>query len=375
MSIELRPVRSAADRKTYAKLPFTLFKNEPFWVPPLLQDELKVLDPEKNPSLGLSSHESWIAWKDGKPVGRITALVNPRLNSAKGENEANFHMFDFIDDREVSAALLGKAEAWAREQKADALTGPLGFHHLDHLGFLAEGFDELPTIAGPWNPPYYIEHLKALGFEKKTGYIEFRISVPEVIPDRLHRLNEVIKKRSKLTLVNLKSRKELIPYAHEIFRVLNEAYRPLDGVADIAPEEIDELVKQYFSFLLPDFVKIVKNEKGELIGFGVAMPSMSRAFQKARGRLLPFGFIHILRALKKEETLDLYLVGVLPEYQSRGVPALLIYEILKTSMERGIKWAETTSELEDNHKVQELWSMFERRQHKARRIYRKMLTT
>jgi GNAT superfamily N-acetyltransferase len=373
MSIELKTVRSAADRRVYAKLPYRLFGKEPFWVPPLISVELKVLDPKKNPSLGLCRYESWIALKDGTPAGRITALVNPRLNEAKGEHEANFHMFDFIDDPEVSSALLGRAEAWAKEQGMDALTGPLGFHHLDHLGFLAEGFEELPTIAGPWNPPYYIEHLHRLGYEKKSGYIEFRISVPREIPEKLHRLNELIKKRSSLTLVDVKSRKELTPYAHEIFRVLNEAYRPLAGVADITPEEIEVLVKQYFSFLLPEFVKIVKNEADELVGFGVAMPSMSRAFQRARGRLLPFGFIHMLRALKKEETLDLLLVGVLPEYQSRGIPALLIYEILKTSMGRGIKWAETTAELEDNFKVQELWKMFERRQHKARRIYRKAL--
>jgi GNAT superfamily N-acetyltransferase len=374
MDIELKAVRTSADRKAYALFPFSLFKHEPLWVPPILQDELKVLDPAKNPSLKFSPHESWIAYRGGRAVGRITVLINTRLNEAKGEHEANFHMFDFIDDIEVSGALLERAAAWAGEKGATALTGPLGFHHLEHLGFLAEGFEELPTIAGPWNPPYYIEHLQQLGYEKKTGYIEFRITVPKEIPDKLRRLNEVIKKRSKLTLVNFRNRKEVLPYAHEIFGILNEAYRPLSSVADIAQEEIEVLIKQYFSFVLPQYVKVVKNEKGDVVGFGLAMHSMSRAFQKAKGRLFPFGFIHILRALKYEETLDLYLVGVLPEYQSMGVPALLIYEILKTSMAQGIKWAETTAELEDNHRVQELWSMFERRQHKARRIYRKLLT-
>jgi GNAT superfamily N-acetyltransferase len=369
MAVEIRKVKTKRDLKKYVRFPLDLYKDNPYYVPNLFMDDIFVLDKNKNPSFKTCEAESWLAWKNGKIAGRITGLYLPEYQEFWGKNQARFGWVDFIDDPEVSKALFDTVETWAAEKGVTGITGPQGFTDLDPEGMLVEGFDELGTLPMIYNHAYYPEHLAQYGYIKEIDWLEFEIKIPESIPERILRIQELVLKRKKLHMVEAKKSKDLMPYAEGIFDVLSESYKDLYGFVPLKKEQVDTYIKQYIPYADPKFTKVIVNESDQVVAFGVAMPSLSRALQKSRGRLLPFGWIHILHAMKNPEELDLYIVAVRPEYQSSGVIAILLAAVTQAAIKAGIKTCESSGELESNKSVQAMWSSYDHRQHKRRRCF------
>ena len=374
MPVEIRRVESDRGLKAFIQFQYDLYKGNAYAVPPLYFDELNTLSKKRNPAFEFCEAEYWMAYKDGKAVGRVAGIYNPRYVEKWGLKNARFGWIDFIDDPEVSEALLRTVEDWARSKGMEGIVGPMGFTDADKEGMLVEGFEELGTMPMIYNYPYYREHLERLGYAKDVDWLEFEVKVPEWIPEKALRVQELISKRSGIRLLDWKSKRQLKrDYAKPLFHLLDEAYAGLYGTVPMTEKQVDVYIKQYLGFVDPRFTKLVVDEKGELIAFGIAMPSLSRALQKGGGRLFPFGWLHLLRALAKPEGLDLYLIAVKQEYQSRGVIAFMMTSLTQDCIKAGIKTAETAGELESNHAVQSLWKDFERRQHKRRRAYFKKL--
>lgn len=373
MGVTIREVQSAGDLKKFIKFPFALYSNNKYWVPPLLMDESKNLRKEKNPAFEFCEAKFWLAYKNEKLSGRIAGIINSRYNEKVGKKTARFSYFDFIDDEEVSCKLLQTVEEWAQQKGIESIHGPLGFTDMDPEGMLIEGFEELGTIATIYNHPYYQSHIEKCGYVKEIDWVEFELYPTKDIPEKIERIAETVLKRYKLRVLKVKKAKELLPYAHQIFHVLNSAYENIHGFVSLTEKQIDLYVKQYFGFIKPDFVPVIVNEENQVVAFGISMPSLSMAFQKIRGRLLPFGFIHVLRAMKNNNRADLYLTGVRPDYQDKGVNAILICEANKTYRKHNITVVESNPELESNAKVQAQWRLYGRRQHKRRRCYIKQL--
>jgi len=373
MSIEMREVKTLGDLKKFIGFPYKLYKNHPYWVPPLFMDEMNTLRKDKNPAFEHCEAKYWLAYKNKRIVGRIAAIIN-QLYIDKWKNKfARFGWIDFIDDKEVSKALLETAENWAKEKGMTAVHGPLGFTDLDYEGMLIEGFDELGTLATIYNYPYYPEHITQLGYKKDTDWMEYELPVPEEPNEKIARVAEIALRRNKLRLLNARNKKELLKYAKDLFDLIDVAYSNLYGVVPLTEKQVNAYVKQYFGFVKPEFVPVILDEKGKMVAFGVTMPSLSKALQKCRGRILPFGFFHLLNALKKNDRADLYLVAVHPDYQGKGINAVMINEMNLVYKKLGIKKAESNPELETNHLVQAQWKYFPRRQHKRRRCFIKHL--
>lgn len=374
MSMEIRRVSDSKDLKTFIRVPFSIYEGSPYWVPPLFFDESNTLRKDLNPAFEFCEAEYWIAWKDGRPVGRIGAIVNLRAMEKWGNKNARFGWIDFIEDFEVAKALVETAETWARSKGMEALVGPMGFTDLDREGMLVEGFQELGTFAMIYNHPYYPQYLERLGYVKEVDWLEFEVKTPPAIPEKALRVQELISKRSGIRLYEWKSKKKLLSrYGKDIFHLIDEAYSKLYGTFPLTESQVDAYIKQYLGFVDPRFVKIVVDAEENLVSFGICMPSLSRAMQKARGSLLPFGWFHLLRALKKPTTIDMYLIAVRPDYMNRGVIAFLMTSLAESCIRAGVKTSETNAELETNHQVQSIWKDFDRRQHKRRRAFKKVL--
>ncbi len=372
MSVTIKEVQNRKQLRRFIKFPFAIYKKNKYWIPPLLMDEWNTLDWNKNPAFEHCRAKYFLAEKDGRLVGRILGIINDKYIEKWGEKQCRFGWFDFIDDREVSKALLEVAERWADENGMTAVHGPLGFTDLDGEGMLVEGFEELGTMSALYNHAYYPQHMEALGYKKDVDWVEFEVKTPEEIPERALRLQNLVLKRSKLRIVAGK-KKDFLPYAKGMFELVNEAYSDLYGYVALSDEQVDMYVKQYFGFLNPDYVKFITDGNNNVVAFGLAMPSLSRALQKSRGRLFPFGFLHLLRALKFPKSIDFLMVAVKPEYQARGITAILMTELTRSCIENEIRTAETNWELEDNTQVQAIWKLYEARQHKRRRCYIKKL--
>lgn len=373
MSIEVKEVLSRGELKTFIKFPFQLYSKSKYWVPPLIREEIKNFSRDKNPAFEFCESSLWLAFRNNKIVGRVAGIINRRYNEKVGKNIARFGYLDFIDDEEVSAKLFYCVENWANEKGCTSIHGPLGFTDMDPEGMLVEGFEELGTIATIYNFPYYPIHIEKLDYKKDIDWIEYELLTPKSIPDKVEKLAKAVAERYNLKVLEVKNQKQLLPYAHEIFHVLNSAYENIYGFVPLTESQIDLYVKQYFGFIKPGFVPVILNDKNEVVGFGITMPSLSKAFQKAKGKLFPFGFIHILRAIKKNERADLYLTGVRPDYQDKGVNAMMMYEVSKVFTRHKIVWVESNPELETNMKVRAQWRFYEGRQHKRRRCYIKEL--
>ena len=304
-----------------------------------------------------------------------TAIINRRANETWNKKEVRFGWIDFIDDLEVSKALLDTVEKWGKERGMEAMVGPLGFTDMDAEGMLVEGFDQLGTMATIYNYPYYPEHMQRLGLEKEADWVEFKLTVPDKLPEKFVRISEIILQKYKLKIKKL-NRKELKEknYGQRIFDLINEAYAPLYGYSQMTQRQIDQYIKMYLPLIDLRMVSLVEDEAGELVAVGISMPSLSEALQKAKGKMLPFGWFHLLKALfiKKPKVLDLLLVGVKPEYQSKGVNALLFYDLVPVYQQMGFEYGESNPELELNKKVQAQWSAFESVQHKRRRAFKKV---
>jgi len=367
----IKEVSSRKELKQFIRFPFSLYANHPCWVPPLIFDELHTLRRDKNPAFEYCDASYWLAYKDGKIAGRIAGIINHRYIEKWGNQYARFGWVDFVDDPEVVGALFGAVEQWAMARGMTGIHGPLGFTDMDHEGMLVEGFDELGTLATIYNHPYYPRHLESLGYVKDADWLEFEVKIPTQLPEKAERVERIVKQKLGVRALEAKNAKQILPYARELFGVLNQAFAPLYAFVPLTDRQIDMCVKQYFSFIKPDFTKILLDANGRVAGFVIAMPSLSRALQKARGRLFPFGFVHLLAAMRKPKSIDLYLGAIRPDLQDKGADALLMTEMTRSAIANGIVSAESNIELEENVKVQSHWKYYDARQHKRRRCYLK----
>ncbi len=367
--VEIRTVKSAADLRKFIGLPYKVYKDCPYWVPELRIEEKLMLDKEKNPSLKLCEVESFMAIKDSKVVGRVTAILNNPANEVWEEKAVRFWMLDFVEDYEVATALFAAVEDWARSKGMTRVQGPLGFCDLDKQGMLIEGFNEKDLSITIYNHPYYPEFLEKLGYSKKYDWVEYQVTTPPVVNERVDRLASLILRKNKFKILDLKSIKDAQPYLPEAFEVLNEAFAVLDGVVPLNREQADMYISENIKYISMDYLKVVLDKDGKIAGYGVAVPSLGEAKKKSKGKLFPLGLLRMMRALKKNDSLDLYFIAVRPEMQNTGVAAVILNEFTKTGIKNGIKMAETGPELESNDKVQAMWNGYESRQHRRRRCY------
>lgn len=369
MAVEIKEVKDSRDLRNFIRFPLKLYKNNPWYIPSLNSDEFKTLNSGKNSAFAHSQARLWLALKEGKICGRIAAIYSQGHRSHWDQNYMRFGWIDFIEDIDVVTALMAQVENWAREKGCSAVHGPLGFSDMDRAGMLVEGFEELPTMITTYNYAYYPRFLEQLGYVKDIDWVEYELTVPKDLDPRISKLAGIILKKNNLHLLQAKSRRDILPYAHKIFRLMNEAYKHIYGFVPLTEPQMDDYTRQYFSYIKPEFVPVVLNDKDEVVAFGITMPSLSKAFQKTKGRLFPFGFLHLLQALRKNNRADLYLVAVKPELQGLGLNALLISKVFETFTKAGITKAESNPELETNTQVQAQWKHFEHRQHKRRRVY------
>jgi len=375
MEVLIKEVTTKKELKQFVKFNLDLYKDNPYHVPGLIDEEMMTLSKDKNPAFEVAETILLLAYKDNKIVGRIAGIIHHRSNETWKQKHARFGFVDFIDDAEVVDKLFGAVEKWAKEKGMTTIHGPLGFTDLDHEGMLIEGFDQLGTMAALYNFPYYPTHLERMGYTKDQDWHEFKIYIPDEVPEKHLRIGEIVKQKYGLKVHKFKKRKQIWPYAQRIFETLNQAYSPLYGFTALTPKQIDYYVKMYIPMLRLDMITlIIKEEDDEVVGFGITLPSLSRALQKAKGRMFPFGFIPLLKALNsKTDTVDLYLIGVLPEYRNKGVNALMFTDLIPVFNKLGAKYAESNPELETNFAVQAQWDYFKREHHKTRRAFVKQL--
>ena len=375
MSVEIREIKSVKSQLLkFVHFPIDkLYRDSTCYVPALISDELGTLLPDKNPAFDFCESVYYMAYRDGKPVGRIAGIINRVVNERTSKQEGRFGYIDFIDDEEVVDALIDAVTQWAKSKGMNRLTGPLGFTDMDPEGCLVEGFDELGTQATIYNYPYYQQHFERLGFEKDADWIEFKINIPNEIPEKMQRIADIVKSRFGLRTVKCANRKELVDkYGHALFKLINEAYDDLFGYCPLTDKQIDHYIKLYLPMLPLDHICVIVDSNDTLVGVGISIPSLSKALIKCRGRYLPMGWYHLLRAIHgKTNIVDLMLVAIKPEYQSKGVNALLFTDLIPVFKAHNYEYAETNVELESNQNVQKQWQYFDLVQHKRRRAYTK----
>lgn len=374
MSVEIRKVTTKRELKRFIRFNYEFYKHNAYSVPDLYDDMLTTFSPEKNAALEFCEADYFLAYSQGKIVGRVAAIINHRANERWQKKTVRFGWIDFVDDPAVSQALIDTVKQWGRERGMEQIEGPLGFTDMDAEGMLVEGFDQLSTMSTIYNYPYYPVHMERLGLEKSADWVEMKIYIPEEIPQKHLRISRIISEKYHLHTRKLTSKKEIREkgIAHDIFRLINDAYEPLFGFSRMTERQIDQYVNTYLPVLDLRMVSIVENEQNEIVAVGISMASLSRALQKAKGKLFPFGWFHLLKALmwKRPKVLDLLLVGVRPDYQGKGVNALLFTDLIPVYQKLGFEYAESNPELELNDKVQSQWQYFHTEQHKRRRCYK-----
>lgn len=376
MSVEIVKVETMGQLKKFVRYNYELYKDNPYAVPELYEDAMNTLRRDRNAAFEFCEADYFLALRDGKVVGRVAAIINHRANERCGIKAARFGWVDFIDDAGVVDALFATVEQWARERGMTELQGPLGFTDLDREGMLVEGFDRLGTMATIYNFPYYPQHMERMGFEKDADWVEFLIKVPEKNWEKAERLSAIITRKYNLRVVQCKSRSELAKrYGKALFSLVNECYAPLYGFSPLSDRQVEQLIKQYIPAIDLRLVSLIVDGNDNLVGLGVTLASLSIALQKAKGRLFPFGWFHLTKALffSRPKRLDFLLVAIKPEYQSKGVMALLFNDLMPRYIAMGFEDVETNPELETNNKVQAQWESFEKEQHKRRRAYKKAL--
>ncbi|MDE7408156.1 MAG: N-acetyltransferase [Muribaculaceae bacterium] len=368
---EIKPTRG--NLLKFIKFGIDLYEGNGCYVPPLVIDELSTLDPAKNPASEFCDQVLFMAERDGKQVGRIAGIINRMVNERTGKCEVRFGFVDFIDDAEVADALFEAVRNWGKTQGMTSIVGPMGYTDMDHEGMLVDGFDEMGTMATIYNYPYYSQHMERMGFVKEIDWVEFRIAIPDSIPDKMLRIAKLVQTKYGLRTLMFTDRKKLKEeYGQALFELINEAYDQLYGYSPLTQRQIDHYIKMYLDILRLENVSLVVDVDSKLVGVGISMPSLSEALRKSRGRLMPLGWWHLLRAIKGyNPVVDLLLVAVKPEYQSKGVNALLFTDLIPVYQSNGYKWAESNPELEENASVQLQWQYFEKRQHRRRRCFRK----
>ena len=381
-SVVIKPVATAKEMKQFVRFNWELYKDCPYAVPDFLEDTLDTFNPKKNPALKFCDVQCFLARREGKIVGRVAAIINHRANEHWKERHVRFGWIDFIDDLSVSKALLDTVEQWGRERGMDAIVGPLGFTDMDLEGMLTDGYDQLSTMNSIYNYPYYPEHMRQLGYEKEVGWVERKVLVPkgdhEASSQKYFKVAEMVKKRYGFRLRKFKSKKEIREggYIPKVLNVVNKAYANLYGYCELDPEQMETYAKQYLQYLDKRYLSVVETAEGEVIGMGICITSLSRAIQKAKAKLFPFGWWHMAKALwfnRHPQVLDMLLVGVLPEYQDKGANALFFADIIPQTIKDGYEWAETHHQLEDNTPSQSQWKYLDCVIHKRRCAFKKSL--
>ncbi|WP_312823548.1 GNAT family N-acetyltransferase [Epilithonimonas sp.] len=368
-NVIIKQVVTENDLTNFIKFPMELYKNNPNFVPPLINEEKNIWNKDENPALLYSVAKQFLAYKNNKIVGRIAVMINNKEAQELGIKKVRFGWIDFIDDEEVSKALINEAIKYAKENQINKIEGPMGFTNLDKAGMLIFGFDKLATMIGIYNFDYYPRHLEKLGLAKEKEWVEFELQFPDVLPEKIEKFSALIAQKYKLRTLKFNNKKEILPYVEPMFKLLDETYKSLSTYTPITDEQIKTYKEKYFSFIDKDYITCVADENNELVAFAITMPSYSKALQKAKGKLFPFGWWHFLQAGKKNDRANFYLIGIHPEYQRRGVTSMIFKAIQMNLKSKGIKFLETNPELEENKNVQVLWQDYHPVHHKSRRTY------
>ena len=367
--VEIKEISSRSDIKKFIRFPVSLYRNYTNYTPPLETDELQNLLRDQNAAYAYCDTRFWLAYRDGKIVGRICALHNKLANERWKVKHLRFTRFDFIDDMEVSRALMDQVESWARELSLTELQGPIGFCDMDYEGMLVEGFEEMNLFITIYNAPYYLKHMEAMGFMKDVDWLERRIAIPETLDPKYARAGQYVLKKKNLRVLSLKRTRQALPYVTRIFELLNLCYADLYGMVPLSPAMIQQYKDRFFGFVNPDYLSIIVDPADQVVAFGVAIPSLAKAAKAGNGRLFPTAWVHFLHDLKVNDTLELLLVAVHPDYQKMGLNGIMIHQIYEKARKNGIRWAETGPTLEENYNIQAQWGQFESRTHKRRRCF------
>ena len=368
--IVLKKVTTRKEMKDFVVFPFSLYKNNEYWVPPIIKDEINNFDPTKNPVFENAEAHFFLAIKEDQIVGRVVAIINWFEVTQQQVKKIRFGWFDVVDDIEVSKVLLNKVKEIGLTHNLEYIEGPVGFNNLDKTGVLTEGFDHIGTMITWYNHPYYKEHLEQLGFVKEKEYLENKFKFKNVNAAYFDRISTILKKRFKLQALDFKKTKDILPYIEEMFDVFDKSYSKLSTFVPISDAQITYFKKKYISFINPEYIKFVIDEHKKLVAFAIVMPSFSKALQKANGKLFPTGIFHLLKAKKKSKEVTLYLIGVHPDYQNKGIHAIIFDQYKKTFTPLGIENCYRTPELEDNEAIKKIWKNFEPVTHKKRRTYK-----
>ncbi|WP_445385136.1 GNAT family N-acetyltransferase [Robiginitalea sp. IMCC44478] len=371
--VEIKEVRSKSELKSFVCFPFDLYKDSPYWVPPIIKDEMESFDAQLNPVFQHAEARFFLAYKNGKIQGRVAAIINWQEVREQGLKKMRFGWLDFVDDPEVSGALLEKVASLGREHTLEYMEGPMGFSNMDKVGVLTEGFDQLGSMVTWYNYEYYKEHFRAMGFEVEKQYLESKFPVANADPKYFKKIQELIKQRYGLRAVNFSKTSELMPYVDQMFDLFNDTYSRLSSFVRISDSQKAYFKKKYISFINPEYIKFILDSEERLIAFAIVMPSFSKALQKAKGKLFPLGFIHLLRAKRYNKDAIFYLIGIHPEYQNKGVTAIIFNEYYEIFRKKGVQMCYRTPELADNKAIQALWKNFDPKVYKRRCTFRKSL--
>ncbi|MFB9058217.1 GTP cyclohydrolase [Mariniflexile ostreae] len=372
--ITVKEVKTKSDLKAFVKFPFKIYKNTPYWTPPIISQEIKTFNTKENPVFKDAEATLFLAYKDNKLVGRVAAIINWLEVNGQNQKKMRFGWFDFIDDLEVSKTLFDKIEAIGKQHGLEYAEGPVGFSNLDKVGIVTEGFEEFTSMVTWYNHAYYIKHYEAAHYKPEKGYIESRFPFENVKPEFFFKAQELIKKRYQLKALSFTKTSDVMPYVDKMFDLFNESYASLSSFVAITDIQKAYFKKKFISFINPEYIKFVVDKDHKLIGFAIVMPGFSKALKKANGKLFPFGFKYILDAKKHSKDVMFYLIGIHPEYQNKGVHAVIFNEYYNTFTEKGIETCYRTPELDDNFAIQQIWKHFKPEVYRRRKTYRKSLS-
>lgn len=373
MSVEIREVLNQKDLIRFIRFPMELYRENPFYVPPLIQEEISALDKDKNPVFQHAEARYFLAYQEDKIAGRIAAMINWKEVNDQGKKKVRFGWFDVIDDKEVTRLLIEKVRDMGKLHGLEYMEGPVGFSNLDKAGLLTKGFEKIPTMVTLYNFPYYENHFKELGFETASEWVEYELAVPEKLPEKVIKFTKLVKERYGLKVRKFNSKEDLKSVVDPMFALLDKTYGHLSSYVPIPQQQIKHYKEKYINFINPDFVTCIDDENGNLIAFAITMPSYSKALQKAKGKIFPLGWWHLWRASKKNEAAAFYLIGIDPAYQGKGVTAIVFNEMFDTFNKYGVKYLETNPELAENMNIQTLWKEYDPVNHKRRKSFRKDL--
>ncbi len=369
--ITIKEATTKKELKEFVLFSFDLYKDNPYWVPPIIEEELTTFDKTKNPVFETAEAHFYLAYKNNKIVGKLAAIINWEEVKVLGKKKVRFGWFDVINDIEVTKALLEKVEIFGKHHQMEQMEGPIGFSNLDKVGVLVEGFDQLGNMVTWYSMPYYKDHFEQLGLTKEKEYLESNFSFKDINPEQFTKFSQLVKERYKLKSLNFTRTKDIMPYVDKMFDLFNDSYSKLQSFVPINDIQKNYFKKKYISFINPEFIKFVLDENDKMIAFAIVMPGFATALQKAKGKLFPFGFYHLLQAKKHSKEVVFYLIGITPEYQSKGITAIIFDEYYKVCSAKGIETCIRTPELEENTAIQNLWKNFNSKVTKRRRTYSK----